>query len=428
MPGIVEYIKKFGTETMKERSFSTEDALVLCQFSYLKFDNLLETMSREPVSVKNLFEDPNSESLFLDDKYKRDRKKQLKNMVESKRFSDIKLMFYVNRIEAPNQLNDETQNVLPEKTQSMISEKAQDETQFCAVTFEIPDYGYFIAFRGTDETIVGWQEDFRLALAKPVKGQKLSAKYINEVASKLEGTISVGGHSKGGNLALYSTMHADAKVLDRIEKIYSFDGPGFRPELLKEYNYEAIREKVVSVIPKSSVVGLLMSTDSKTIVVHANSIGPMQHNPYTWLLKRGRFSTAEVTQTHLTLVNAFNDWVYSLDEEQAKRFVHVLEEILAATGAETTLQISAELVKSARNVFKRSQELDEESEQFLEFLLSSYYELTKDRLKAEFTEKIDSIGKDAKSFIDGFGEDAKLKLAELGEKAQEAVASGRKKH
>lgn len=391
MPNIVEYVKKFGTDSFAQRPFSVEDALVLCQFSYLKFDGLLKTMDSQPTSIKSLADSPDREKLFCDKRYVRERKNLLDYMVGSERFGGTELQFYVNRIDT------------------------EEETQFCAVTFFVPGYGYFVSFRGTDENIVGWQEDFQLALKKPFTGQKLSVEYLAEVASKIDGSFSVGGHSKGGNLAVYSAMKSADTVKSRIDRIYSFDGPGFRREFLEEYNYESVKDRVISVIPKSSIFGLLLSVDRETIVVMAHSIGPLQHNPYSWVLRKGQFVKREVTQTHMVFVNAFNEWVYSLNDEQLRRFVHALGEVLNATEAETTLEISSEFIKTVRKVFKRSKELDDRSKEFLDFMVSSYYDMTKVMVKSE-----------VKKTMDGFSSEVKAMLEDFSAKARE-IGNGSKK-
>lgn len=366
MPNIVDYVKSYGDFSFKDKEFSVEDALVLCQFSYLKFDGLIDEMSDKPMPIKQLYSLPGVDLLFSDNRYEKDRRKLLKNIVESKRFGDASIYFYINRIEV------------------------QNETQFAALTYFLPGFGYFVAFRGTDENIVGWQEDFKMALDRPIRGQLLSVEYIDEVARRLPSSFMVGGHSKGGNLAMYSAMNCKMAVQKRIEKIFSFDGPGFRPEVLAECNFEAIKDRVVSVIPRSSLVGLLLTTDSESIVVSSNTVSALQHNPYSWVLRNGSFVKRQVSQAHLTWIKTFNEWLFSLGEEELERFICLFEEVLKATEADTTLELSKETIKCASNVIAKAKNVDDSTKEFLSSIMKSYFSMAKDIVKNDVKEKLES--------------------------------------
>ena len=122
---------------------------------------------------------------------------------KTNRFGSIELHDYINSVDT--------------KTQ----------TQFGAITFSLDKNNHYVAFRGTDNTIVGWKEDLNLAVQQEVPAQKRATSYLSDIASKYSGKLIVGGHSKGGNLALYSVFKAEKSIKDRIEKRVGFDGPGF---------------------------------------------------------------------------------------------------------------------------------------------------------------------------------------------------------
>ena len=273
MGNMIDYVKNMGNFDFTEVPFQTEDALVFSELCYLKFDGIVEGQDKESISLSKIQNLPEKESLFCIKAYEKDNRALFKALTESKRFKDLLLSDYVNYIDK------------------------ESETQFSAITFEIPRKVIFIAFRGTDETMCGWQEDFKLALKKPIIGQTLSTAYINEIAERIKVPFFVGGHSKGGNLAMYAAMCASDYAKHLITKIYSFDGPGFRPEFLAETEAGDFKSKLVSVIPKSSPVGMLLNTPGEYTVIEAKSVGVLQHNPYNWVInKDNKLSESSMTE------------------------------------------------------------------------------------------------------------------------------------
>ncbi|MBR6003274.1 MAG: DUF2974 domain-containing protein, partial [Lachnospiraceae bacterium] len=297
MGNIVDYVKEKGNKTFSQRPFSKEDALVLSQFVYLKFDNLMKEMSKEEVSLVDLASHDNFEDLFWDYRYAKDNKALFSAMLSSPRFATMKMCYYINKVDE------------------------ETETQFAAITYILDKNNVLITFRGTDENMVGWQEDLRLALNKPVGGQKLSVNYINEVTKHVKGPYFVSGHSKGGNLAIYSSMFARISAKKKITQIFSFDGPGFKKSFVKEKNYESIHDRLLRIIPRSSVVGMILNTDDDYMVVEARAVGGIsQHNPYKWVINNGRFMKATISESHLKALKSMNDWIVSLSEEELERF------------------------------------------------------------------------------------------------------------
>lgn len=364
MRNTIEYVKKEGGVGFSERPFCVVDALVLCQLSYLKFDNLVPGIINTRISIKELDALPDKENLFADFHHARDNRALYNAVLESPRFSNLQMTHYVNYVR-------------PDK-----------DVQFAAITFFLPGIFPFVAFRGTDENMVGWEEDFRLALHKPIEGQKLSTGYLNEVVGTFHGPFYVGGHSKGGNLATYSAMNCTAKIQDRIARVFSFDGPGFRPEFLEEYKYSNIVERVINVIPKSSLVGMLFVSPGKRIVVEALSVGVFQHDPYRWVVKKDKFVEKELSEQHIAFIKTLNEWILSLDEENLTRVVHLFSEALLATKAKTTLEFSTDVFGYLMNLLKASKDLDVGTREFIQALGQQYLEIAKSTVKEQVQKRI----------------------------------------
>lgn len=367
MGNIVDYVKEKGDKLFSERAFSKEDALVLSQFVYLKFDNLMKEMSKEEVSLFDLQNSANFDDLFFDYRYEKDNRALFEALVSSKRFKDMKMCFYINKVEE------------------------ETGTQFAAITYILDKKTVLLTFRGTDENMVGWQEDLRLALNKPVGGQKLSVKYIDDVSKYVKGPFFVSGHSKGGNLALYSSMFARISAKKRIKEIFCFDGPGFKKSFLREKTYNTIKDRVRRIIPKSSVVGMILNTDDDYMVVEAKALGLSQHNPFKWVIEKGHFKRASLTPTHKKALKSMNDWIVSLSEEELERFIDIASYILDASMADTTIEFSKSVIKHTKAAIKAAGDIDDDTKAFLSTFTKSYVDIAKDMIMEDVNEKKEAV-------------------------------------
>ncbi|MCM1541638.1 MAG: DUF2974 domain-containing protein [Blautia sp.] len=357
---IIDYLKEYGDTSFRETPMNEVDSLVLCQFAYLKFDGIVPGAAENLPSVrlKDLEEHPDYENLYADERYEKANRKLVTAMLAGRRYRNMKMNCYVNFIEK------------------------ESETQFSAVTLLLDDGTIYVAFRGTDETIVGWKEDFNMAFLSPVPGQAYSVKYLNAVGSRLHRPFYVGGHSKGGNLAVYSSMNCRPEIQDRIIRIYSMDGPGFRPEVLKEANYSMIARRVEKILPHSSLVGMLFESDMRFKVVESRTFGLLQHNPYTWLVKDGRLvEVKDIYESRRQMDNTLNEWILSLDEEQLRIFVDTLFQVINASQADDLIQFTAEWRKSMNGIVAALKEVDEQTAGILKEVIRSLFDIAGARMR-----------------------------------------------
>ena len=151
-----------------------------------------------------------------------------------------------------------------------------------------------------------------MAFLSPVPGQEMSVDYLNTAASRIRGSFYVGGHSKGGNLAVYSAMNCRREVLERIVKIFSMDGPGFRPEVLEKCRFDLIADRVVKILPHSSLVGMLFESNMNFQVVESKTFGLLQHDPYTWKVEDTHLVRADALyERRKQMDNTLNEWTSS---------------------------------------------------------------------------------------------------------------------
>ncbi len=361
---MLDYLKTYGDMTFEQKPLGEVDSLILCQFAYLKFDGMVPGVydNKPAVSMEDLFIHSDYENLFKNTWFVKKNKELFEKMYESKRFHNLRMNCYINIIET------------------------EWETQFSAVTFLLDDGSVYVAYRGTDETIVGWKEDFNMSFMTPVPGQSFSVKYLNMVIGKLNCPFYVGGHSKGGNLAVYAAMNCPKKLQERIIKVYNMDGPGFRPEVLETCDYSAIEEKVVKIIPHSSVVGLVFEQSDKYKVVKSKALGLLQHDTYSWIVKYGRFVDAgPFFQGHKFANDTMNEWILSLEEEKRRIFVDTVYQIITAAEKDNLIELSADWVKSLGSVTTALKEMDEPTTEALKEVLKAYVMVTQMRIKGEIS-------------------------------------------
>lgn len=366
MGTILDYLKEYGDYTLAERPFDEVDSLVLCQFAYLKFDGLAPSIDEDKpaVSLLELKEHADYDHLYADERYRENNTALFLGMYRSRRFQDLKINNYVN------QINLET------------------ETQFSAVTFRLPNGTCYVAYRGTDETIVGWKEDLNLAFSEPVEGQRMSVEYLDRVAEKIEGSFYVGGHSKGGNLATYACMNCDPTVRSRVMAIYDHDGPGFRPEVRARSAYDEIADRIHKTIPHSSLVGMILYTDGIYSVVESRTIGLAQHNPYTWLIKDDHFQMVDELYARRKFMDeALNQWILSLTQEQMHTFVDTLYQIALASETDNLIDFSANWFQSLQKIGTALRDIDPQTGKAIIQVMKLFFAIASLNMKAMFKGK-----------------------------------------
>ena len=209
------------------------------------------------------------------------------------------------------------------------------EKQFAAMAFQLADGSCFVAFRGTDRTLVGWKEDCNMAFTRTVPAQEAARDYLARIAEKHPGPLYVGGHSKGGNLAMFAAATIDASVRERILAVYNFDGPGLSDLIDAPALYARLTRRLHSFVPQGSIVGLLLAHPDTFTVVKSSGIGFLQHDPYTWQVDGPHFLQLESLSSESVRFDfAFRKWIDGLDEAQRAEFVDTLFSILSASKAQ----------------------------------------------------------------------------------------------
>ncbi|MBQ6491669.1 MAG: DUF2974 domain-containing protein [Atopobiaceae bacterium] len=242
-----------------------------------------------------------------------------------------------------------------------------DETQFSGTAFSIPGGGTYVGYRGTDNTLVGWKEDFNMAFRAPVPAQATATAYLQIISEQVDGPLWVGGHSKGGNLAVYATMMVDAPIRERILRCFSHDGPGFIDEVTSDPRWAGAYELVDKTVPEESIIGLLLeNAKSEPYIVESSSKSVMQHAPFSWVVDGLDFkSGGAVSYESYRKNKRLNSWMRQMSVEDRERFIEVLYKLAQATGEVTFSGLAASVRDGSLSlVLRRLDGMDESDRTF----------------------------------------------------------------
>lgn len=330
---IYEYVTKFGEFTFDEKEFNDIDNLVLSVIMYLDFTNIVSN-KKDTITLRKAA----LEYLHTHDKkmvYKigmaqKDAYNLIEILMESRRYKDILLSNY-----------------------RYITSL---DSQFSALVFDLNKKIKYIGFEGTDEYISGWKEDAYLAIKFPVDAQKYAIKYLNEVVSLFDKKIIIGGHSKGGNLALVAGMYARGYIKRKIKLIYSNDGPGLRELEYNSRNYKSIQSKYVHIIPNYSLVGVILKNDISQ-VVEASKKNILAHEPSTWLIEDDHFKITTQSEISKKLEKNVNEFLNITTDEEIEGVIKAIFVSLERAGivyVKDVINFRAflDIVKSIKNIDK----------------------------------------------------------------------------
>ena len=350
---------------------SPVDSLVLSQFSYNELSALFAAgMAPKALRLGDTFRAEHFPVMFAAIFEAEKSKRLLSAMAASPRFRDLSLSNYVSEYDAA------------------------EGKQFSAVCIGLPNDLTYIAFRGTDESLIGWKEDFTLAFKPQVPAQRRAAEYLAAVSEKLGGSFILGGHSKGGNLAVYAAMSAAPEIQDRILRVYDHDGPGFKEGVLDNDGYRRIKDRIFKTVPQSSLVGLLLYGHDQYSVVGSRSLGGvMQHNTFTWdVSAAGEFRRVEQVTGSARYINAaMRTWVGGLSDLDRERLVETLFGILDSGSADTLTDITHQWRRNASAMFAALKEMDPEMKAHLRELMRDFTSLLAQDLKAKLPRRREQV-------------------------------------
>ena len=339
MAGINTYIKEYGDKTFNEEKFNEIDNVILSSVVYLNFDGIVPK-NKKSISLceagniflyKYNYFDVSKLGIAQKVSYK-----ILKQIVNTKRYKDIQMYNY-----------------------KYIGDM---DTQFGAVCFKVKKKFIYVAFEGTDNLLSGWKEDFQMAYEFPVPSQKLAVKYLNENIKQFDKNIIVGGHSKGGNLALVSSMYCKNRINKKIKQIYSNDGPGLKKEQIESENYSKIRDRLIHLVPNYSYVGVLLRNDKFT-VIKTNRKDFMAHAVSSWQVNENEFIRENLSSISDSFRNSLLKWLDEHDLNQREKMISTVFKTLEESGIKNLNDFFN--LKNAITVIKNINNIDDETKKLV---------------------------------------------------------------
>lgn len=313
MASMLDYIAWRGDLSFSSSAPNEVDALIFSTLSYIPFRGSLERNPEKPVllwqAAREFFDIPDPEGYIRT----QNDLELLKAAGESQRFGNIRIAEY---------------------RKIFIKER---DTQFAAVTFLLDDGSIFISFRGTDNTLVGWKEDFSMCFRREIPSQKLAKQYLQDVLMDHSGPVRVSGHSKGGNVAVYAVSQSVPVIRERILEVYNQDGPGFSEAFLEDPGYRQILPILHTQVPQSSVIGMILNRAEPIAIVKSNQSGIMQHDPFSWEVQGNRLVAVDsLSGNSIFLQLTIKNWLLGMDMETRVRMVDMLFDLLTSGDVEVT--------------------------------------------------------------------------------------------
>mgnify|MGYP000887426011 CR=1 FL=1 len=251
-----------------------------------------------------------------------------------------------------------------------------DEIQFAAMTVDLPDGTHIIAFRGTDGSLTGWREDFAMSFESPVPAQAAAQKYLEHHLTQDAGDVIVTGHSKGGNLAVYSAAKSSGEIQERIVAVHNNDGPGFAWDISETPGHKRIASRIHTILPQTSVVGMLMEHEKRYQVVHSTYDGLYQHDGFSWQVLGTQFVHLDDFSREGKLVDeTLSSWADSLNTQQREALADALYSVFTASGAKTLSELTEEKLKSAAAMLKTYKNLDRETRRMVTEAFMLFFKL-----------------------------------------------------
>ena len=365
MANMFDYLKWRGDITFKVSPFNPVDNIILSQLSYLTLDDIVPQLKdKDGISLDlavRIFNEKSKENGFVFTSQFKEDPDLIRALSVSKRFRNCQLFGYENIINKDLEL------------------------QFSALCIYTEDNHCFVAFRGTDVSIVGWKEDFNMSFLDVIPSQLQAVIYLEKMAPLIAGDLRVGGHSKGGNLAVYASSQCDKKIQNRIKAVYTNDAPGFNDKFISSPGFAAIKKRIHSYVPQASVIGMLMENGWENNMIQSSGNGLMQHCLYLWDVTYNDLIPAGKATPGSQIVNkTIRDWLKNHDCSQREHLIEALYHILNAADLRSISEFEKSWLAATGRVLKSLKEVDEPSKKIIMDTLGEIFI---------------SIGKNIKPFI-----------------------------
>lgn len=315
MAHLIDYLEKVENLTFDQEPLNILDKVCINEIGYLTYEKWLTASDlKKPINLHDFAEgkELNPDYSFMVTK---ERVELAEAMVRSRRFASLSLSNY----------------------RSVLDKEV--EKQFAAMIFSLPELDYHqLVFRGTDDSVIGWKEDFQLTYSREIPAHRSAMTFLEDHLPNLSGRITVSGHSKGGNLALYSAVQSSTALREKIAELLLLDSPGLMKSLLEKPSYQELKAKMIIIRPQDSVVGVMLYWDRPAQLVAAEGIGFAQHNALTWEVDLAANDFAyedQPTELSQRLEETFQEWIETLPNQELKQVCDLVFDTILDSGIES---------------------------------------------------------------------------------------------
>lgn len=349
MENMSGYLRWRGDLTFAQAPVNEVDGLVFCYLAYVNLDGIAPEDREESITVKEAAEQffavRTQEELDADRSLIRNAPYLMKEMAQTRRFENVLIKNYTNKISEVKELQFSAMEILP------------------------GDGSSFVAYRGTDDTIIGWKEDFNLSTGT-IPAEKEAAEYLDRISAYSSRPLRVGGHSKGGNLAVYAAAECNRQTQQRIREVYNYDGPGFNPDFFERPGIHAVQSRIRRFIPEFSLFGMLLEDNVEPVIIKSSQKGIMQHDGLSWQIEGTKFVRGKGIDTAAQIFSDSMDaWLAQIDDEQRNLFIEDLFSVLEAPGFETLSDLQAGGLYSIRRMWQQLEKLNPKTREKVDTLL-----------------------------------------------------------
>ena len=347
MSTIFDYLDHVTYDSIYDRPFKELDVLALTELTYLPFDRIVPQGDTTNIEVR--LSDATELVDQTTDFIVTDQHLQLVDkLATSKRFKNIKLLNYVDEYDLDVQ------------------------KQFAAMTYRLTMDVYLVVFRGTDDTLIGWKEDFHMTYMDHIPAQRRAASYLQHVMKEFpKGHFMVAGHSKGGNLAAYACSYLPDQLFKQVDAIYCYDSPGLNKSIIKTEGYQRIAHLIHRFIPQGSIVGMMLEVPEPATIVKSRAFGGFaQHDAFTWMVEKDGFVTLDQTSPDSQqMVQTLKQWVQEVPDSQLKKFFDTFFGLFLDAGITSINDLmNLKNFSKIKDIFQNTQELDPTEREMLERL------------------------------------------------------------
>ena len=367
MGNLITYVQQYEAQTFQEKLVTDIDILVLTEIAYLPFDEIVSSSFEEKTAIslnqlgkefETIKEKEHKNNPFMITK---ERIQLLDVVSKSLRFKDVKVFGFMNDID-------------DELTK-----------QFAAVCYQWEEESRWIIFRGTDESLTGWKEDFMMTYSDLIPAQTDAIEYLRKQAEFFSGSLNISGHSKGGNLSLYASAMQEEDIQHRIQQIYCWDAPGVHRSILNTEGYQRVVSKAKRYIPQDSIVGLMLESQVPYHIIESQGSGISQHSALMWNIEDDHFvELTELTRNSQLTDQTFKQWTEVVSDEDLKLFFDTFFELIFEMGVETVNDVYYNFRMYMRQFFEKAYQMDTEKREILlrvgRLLFQIRYEIWKDTL------------------------------------------------